>query len=113
MKNKKIIVYVSRIYALLVLAIMLPFYLGYGNPIPFTNPEYTLSDNVWLITFPISFVCLICGIKWPKISGYIILGIVSIGFVIDAISSSGFAWPMMFVLIAGAIYIISEMYSRQ
>jgi hypothetical protein len=26
----------------------LPFYFGYGNPLPFINQDYTLWDNYWL-----------------------------------------------------------------
>jgi hypothetical protein len=44
----KTIRFVARGIALFSLLFGLPFYFGYGNPLPFLDPGYTLWDNVWL-----------------------------------------------------------------
>jgi hypothetical protein len=41
----RILKWTSRISATAVLMFGLPFYFGYGNPLPFTNPQYSLYDN--------------------------------------------------------------------
>jgi hypothetical protein len=46
-KRLKIIKWTTRILALAILLFGLPFYFGYGNPLPFINPDYGLLDNVW------------------------------------------------------------------
>ena len=54
-KQLKIVQWTARIISLSVLLFGLPFYFGYGNPLPFINPAYTLWDNVWLCVFPLMF----------------------------------------------------------
>jgi len=44
----KIYKWFARIFALAILLLGTPFYFGYGNPLPFVNPEYTLAENVGL-----------------------------------------------------------------
>jgi hypothetical protein len=47
-KQMKISRWMARGIALFSLLFGLPFYFGYGNPLPFLSPDYTLWDNVWL-----------------------------------------------------------------
>jgi hypothetical protein len=55
-----------KIFAVIVFIFGLIFYLGYGSILPFTNPEYSLLDNIWLIVFPLVFIGLIVGLKWGE-----------------------------------------------
>jgi hypothetical protein len=41
-KQLKIVRWSARIIALAVILLVLPFYFGYGNPLPFINPDYSL-----------------------------------------------------------------------
>lgn len=51
----------------------LPFYIGYGNVIPFTNPSYAIWDNLWLIIFPIMLLSLAISIIFPRIGGLVVV----------------------------------------
>jgi len=42
MKNYKFLKWSTRILALVIIIFGLPFYFGYGNPLPFLNPEYSV-----------------------------------------------------------------------
>jgi hypothetical protein len=106
-KQKKIIRWTARGVALFSLLFGLPFYFGYGNPLPFVNPEYTVFDNIWLSAFPIMFFGLALGWKWEKLGGYLIvvpLTIASvIGFVVLKESLPG---PMFVPMIVGIVYLV-------
>jgi len=58
-KQFKIIKWTTRIIATLIFLLALPFYFGYGNPLPFANPDNTTMDNIWLTTFPLMFIGLL------------------------------------------------------
>ncbi len=45
----KTLKWTARIFALAILLFGLPFYFGYGNPLPFIDPEATVWENTWLI----------------------------------------------------------------
>jgi hypothetical protein len=86
----------------------LPFYLGYGNPLPFMNPENNFFDNIWLITFPLMFLGLALGWKWEKIGGYTIIAPIIIASIICSIFSDeiGIPGPMFIPLVVGILYLI-------
>ncbi len=50
--------WISRVLATALIAFGLPFYFGYGNPLPFMNPDYSVYDNIWLVIFPLMFIRL-------------------------------------------------------
>jgi len=92
--------------ALIVIAFGLPFYFGYGNPLPFIDPKYTLHTNLWLTVFPIMFVGLALGWKYEKIGGYLIIISLSIGFIVSIIIKMGFSIHMSIPFIIGILYLI-------
>ena len=80
MNQNKILKWTTRILALAVLLFGLPFYFGYGNLLPFINPDYTVWDNTWLSIFPVMFIGLAVGWKYEKIGGFLITVPLFIGF---------------------------------
>lgn len=50
--------WISRVLATAIIAFGLPFYFGYGNPLPFMNPDYSVYDNIWLVIFPLMVIRL-------------------------------------------------------
>jgi len=108
MKTKQIktLRWATRIIALVILLLGLPFYFGYGNPLPFINPEYLLFDNLWLMAFPLVFVGLGLGWKYEKIGGYLIVVPIFlasiIGFILLRESLPG---PMFVPFIIGFLYL--------
>jgi hypothetical protein len=102
----KIIRWIARIIALFIIIFGLPFYFGYGNPLPFIDPTYTLHTNLWLTVFPIMFIGLVLGWKYEKIGGYLILTSLSIGFIVSIIIRMGFSIHMLAPFIVGILYLI-------
>ena len=107
-KHIKIMKWTARIIALAVLLLGLPFYFGYGNPLPFANPENSIFDNIWLIVFPLMFIGLGLGWKWEKIGGYVVVVPIVLAFIIGSIFSEeiGIPGPMFIPMIAGILYLI-------
>ncbi|MFH1642385.1 MAG: hypothetical protein ABIC04_05815 [Nanoarchaeota archaeon] len=84
----------------------LPFYFGYGNPLPFINPEYNLWDNVWLTIFPLMFLGLGLGWKYEKTGGYLVTVPLILGLLFGLIIEKELIWFMLFPLISGISYLI-------
>ena len=106
-KHIKIIKWTARITALAALLLGLPFYFGYGNPLPFANPENSVFDNVWLFTFPLMFIGLGLGWKWEKVGGYMIVIPITIATIIGIIIiKEGLPGPMFIPMIIGILYLI-------
>ena len=105
-KQIKIVKWTTRIISLAVLLFGLPFYFGYGNPLPFVNSEYTLWDNVWLSVFPLMFIGLALGWKYEKIGGYLIVVPVGIGMLLGLATFSDFSASMFLPLILGILYLV-------
>ena len=94
-----------RIIAVAVMAFGLPFYFGYGNPMPFIDPDYTTWDNVWLSIFPLMFLGLFIGLKYEKIGGYLITVPLLIGFAFSLIAQGEVVWFMLVPLAVGVGYL--------
>lgn len=107
-KNKiiKIVKWSARIIAMMIILFGLPFYFGYGNPLPFANPNYTWIENVWLILLPLVFIGLGIGWKYPKVGGYIIVISIFLGFILGIIAHANFSVNMLVVLIPGFLYLV-------
>lgn len=105
-KQIKILKWTIRIISLAVLLFGLPFYFGYGNPLPFVDPEYTLWDNVWLSAFPLMFIGLALGWKYEKIGGYLIVVPVGIGMLLGLATLSDFSIAMIIPFILGLMYLV-------
>lgn len=104
--NLKIIKWTARIIALLIILGGLPFYFGYGNPLPFINPEYTFYDNLWLIALPLMFIGLALGLKYEKIGGYLLIISSLIGLTTSLIVGKGSGGQASASLIVGILYLI-------
>ena len=105
-RGYRILKWTTRIFATAVIIFGLPFYFGYGNPLPFINPEYSIWDNTWLTVLPLMFIGLGLGWKWPKIGGLLITIPILIGFIIGVNIREGIAVHMFVPFIIGILYII-------
>ena len=105
-KLHKILTWFTRIIALFILIFALPFYFGYGNPLPFTNSDYTLWDNTWLSIFPFVFIGLALGWIFSRVGGFLVVIPIVIGFTLGLATLIGFLSVMLVPLVPGIAYII-------
>lgn len=106
-KQQKILKWSARIIALFIILFGLPFYFGYGNPLPFINPEYTIFDNIWLTCFPLMFIGLAIGWKWEKAGGYLVVIPIIIASIIGFVFlKEGLPGPMFIPMLVGILYLI-------
>ncbi len=106
MKQNKTIKWSGRIIALIILVLGLPFYFGYGNPLPFVNPDYTWIENFDLALVPFVFIGLALGWKYKKLGGYFIIIPLVLGFLVAIIAGEDFPVNMLIALIPGVLYLI-------
>jgi len=111
-KQIKIIKWAGRILALAIVLFGLPFYFGYGNPLPFVNPDYTLWDNAWLCVFPLMFLGLLLGWLYPRVGGFLVCIPLVLGLLLGLILEGELVFHMLVPLVAGALYLVSG-YSRR
>lgn len=102
----KVIKWFARIIALALLLFGLPFYFGYGNPLPFVNSDYTIWENIILAMYPLIFIGLALGWKYEKIGGYLIVIPIVIGFVLGMTTEANFMINMLFPVISGILYLM-------
>jgi hypothetical protein len=105
-KDLKIIKWTVRIVALIIIIGGLPFYFGYGNPLPFAKQEYTFYDNLWLTAFPLMFIGLALGLKYEKVGGYLLIISSLIGIITLIIAGKGSGTQMLASLVVGILYLI-------
>jgi len=108
----KTIKWTGRILALGILIFALPFYFGYGNPLPFTNSNYSLWENVALFMMPLIFIGLALGWKYPKIAGWIIVSAIVIGFIVGLLTEANLSINLTVPIIPGILYLIDG-YKKQ
>jgi|SRR5690554_2199930 len=106
-EQQKVIRWTARIIALAVVLFGLPFYFGYGNPLPFIKAEYTLWDNLWLTILPLMFIGLLLGWKYEKIGGYLITIPIVVGFLAGFFIEGAMIIHMFIPLIVGILYLIT------
>lgn len=104
-RKHTIIKWVTRILATSIIVFGLPFYFGYGNPLPFINPEYSVWDNTWLTVFPIMFIGLGLGLKFEKTGGFLVSIPILIGFVLGFIIERELTLHMIIPFLTGILYI--------
>ncbi len=102
----KILRWIARVIALAVLLFGLPFYFGYGNPLPFADPDYSLWDNIILAMYPLIFIGLGLGWKFEKIGGYLVVVPIIIGIILGLTTKAVFSMNMFFPLIPGILYLV-------
>ena len=105
-KQKKIMTWSSRIISLVIILFGLPFYFGYGNPLPFFDSDYSLWKNIVLLMTPLIFIGLAIGWKYEKTAGYLIMIALIICFLIDLITKTGFSINLLISIIPGILYLI-------
>ncbi len=105
-RSYQMLKWTTRILATAIIIFGVPFYFGYGNPLPFINPEYSMWDNTWLTVFPLMFIGLGLGWKWPKIGGLLITIPILFGFILGLIVRVGISVHMFIPFIVGALYIL-------
>lgn len=105
-KQLKIMRWSARIIALAVILFGLPFYFGYGNPLPFINPNYSSWDNLWLTIFPLMFIGLGLGWKYEKTGGYLVTVPIVTGLILGLIMESELIVHMLIPFLVGIMYII-------
>lgn len=105
-KTHKILKWVARVLAVATLLFGLPFYFGYGNPLPFIKPDLTLWDNMWLSIFPFMFIGLLIGIFWEKIGGYLVTISVGLGLIIGVFFRGSFVTHMLVPVFIGILFLI-------
>lgn len=108
MRKNRVLQYSSLICSLVILGFGLPFYLGYGNPIPFTQNDYTFTDNMWLIVMPVVFILVILGFKWKKVTGLLLFVIVFIAQFMSLIINGEIVLVMMLPIILGVLNILNH-----
>jgi hypothetical protein len=102
----KIIKWTARILSLGILVFALPFYFGYGNPLPFMSPDYSLWENVTLTLVPLIFIGLALGWKYPKIAGWILTISIIISFVLGFLTDANLSINLAVPIIPGILYLI-------
>jgi hypothetical protein len=93
--------------SLCILIFALPFYFGYGNPLPFAKPSYSLWENVALTMVPLVFVGLALGWKYPKVGGWLVVFSVMIGGIVGVLTEANLSINLAIPLIPGILYIIN------
>ncbi len=99
--------WIARIAGTAIVILFLPFYFGYGNPLPFLNPEYTAHDNAWLTAFPFIFIGLILAWWYPRIGGYMVILAVLVGETVSLLTGHGLVLQMFVPLGVGGLFIVS------
>lgn len=99
--------WIARITGAAIVVLFLPFYFGYGNPLPFLNPDYTLYDNVWLTAFPFVFVGLALGWLYPRLGGAMVVLAVLVGETVSLLTGYGLVLHMLVPLVVGVLFIVS------
>jgi len=102
----KIIKWSARILALGILIFALPFYFGYGNPLPLAKPDYSLWENVALAMMPLVFIGLALGWKYPKTGGWLIIISVAIGFIVGFLTEANLSISLAVPIIPGILYLM-------
>jgi len=102
----KTIKWTARILALCILIFALPFYFGYGNPLPFAKANYSLWENVALAMMPLVFIGLALGWKYPKVAGWLIIIPITIGLIVGLLTEANLSINLAVPIIPGILYLI-------
>jgi hypothetical protein len=108
----KTIKWSARIIALCILLFALPFYFGYGNPLPFASSDYSLWENVALAMMSLVFIGLALGWKYPKVGGWLIIIAIAIGLIVGLLTEANLSINLAAPIIPGILYLISG-YKKQ
>ena len=99
--------WIPRILGAAILVLFLPFYFGYGNPLPFRSEEYTAHDNAWLCAFPLIFAGMVVGWFSGRWGGAIIVIPILIAQAVTMATQHDFVPHMLVPLAVGILYWVS------
>ena len=105
-KYYTILKWTVRVLSAAIILLGLPFYFGYGNPLPFIKPEYSAWDNIWLSVFPPMFIGLGLGWKFPKTGGLLATVPIMIGFMSGYVVEKDLPVYMFIPFLVGIFYIV-------
>ncbi len=94
-----------RIAGAILFGVGLAFYMGYGNPLPFQNPEYGFWENIWLMVIPIALVGLLIGVFLPRVGGYIVAVPITLAMLLQFVAEEEMPYPMLIPLMMGMVYL--------
>ncbi len=104
--NYRIILWVARVSAILILIFSLPFYFAEGISLPFSNSTYSYWDNTWLTVFPFMFIGLAVGWVFPKIGGLLITISIITGSIIGLFINGEIVSFMAIPFTVGILFLI-------
>ena len=104
-RSFRVLMWAARLYAGAVFLLGVLFYLGYGNPLPFIDPDYTLTENIWLLVLPLVLSGLILGWKWVRMGGWLITGPLFLGFLAGLFVDHEIPVPLLIPFSAGLLYL--------
>ncbi len=99
--------WIARIAGTAIVILFLPFYFGYGNPLPFLNPEYTAHDNAWLTAFPFIFIGIILAWRYPRLGGGMVILAILVAQTVTFIMGYGLVLHMFVPLGVGVLFVFS------
>ncbi len=105
-KLRELIKWTTRILSIFIILFGLSFYFGYGNPLPFRSSNFSLLENIWLTLFPIIFINLGIGLKYPKVSGYILTITIILAQILTLILEKEIIFHMLLPLVVGILNLI-------
>ncbi|MFA7661682.1 MAG: hypothetical protein WCX59_02585 [Anaerovoracaceae bacterium] len=94
-----------RIIGILVFGVSLAFYMGYGRPLPFQNPQYGIWDNIWLMVIPMVLAGLLIGAFLPRVGGYIVAVPITLAMLMQFVTEEEMPYPMLIPLGVGMAYL--------
>lgn len=101
--------WIARISASIIVLLGIPFYLGYGNPLPFIDTSYAFIDNLWLCLFPIVFIGLVIGWVNEKLGGTLIIFAVLAGVLMLFLFDKQLTMNIILPFIVGILYVVSAL----
>ena len=102
-----ILKWTARGTATLIIILCLPFYFGYGNPLPFIDPDHSTYTNTWLTIFPFMFIGLGLGWKFERIGGLLAAVPILAGFIITGTLNKTTPLFMLVPVLVGVMYIFA------
>lgn len=103
-KTLNIIKWTARISGISFLIVFLPFYFGYGLPVP--SSEMSFFENAWLVIMPFFIIGLLIGWKWEKIAGFLITIPIFAGYSISLITFKSPTFVFLVPFVTGILYLI-------
>ena len=97
----------ARGLATLIIIFCLPFYFGYGNPLPFIDPEHSTYANTWLSIFPIMFIGLGLGWKFERVGGLLASVPILVGYILTAALDRTTPLFMLVPVLVGAMFVVA------